>query len=120
MNLINRLSSCQIASMIRIYAAQYSPSGRLYLIHPAIFQSKTIYRRESIILDNPNAIHHWYILRDLLLNNRYITHPIVSKRNPPMTSYFANLFFDMFSSFVIYPMKGTFRSEKQYNKVQNG
>ena len=106
--------------MIRIYAAQYSPSGRLYLIQSAIFQSKTAYRRESIILDNPNSKHHLYILRDLLLKSRYIAHPNVSKKNPPITSYFADFLFDMFSSFVIYPMKSTFRGEEQYNKIQDG
>ena len=78
-------SSFQIASIKRIYAAQYKPSGRLYLIHSAIFQSWTVHRRESIVSDSPNTIHHWYILRDLLLNSRYIIHPHVKKVIPQKT-----------------------------------
>ena len=38
MYLMRQLSFFQMASMIRIYAAQYKPSGRLYLIHSIMFQ----------------------------------------------------------------------------------
>lgn len=68
----------QIASMIKIYEAQYKPSGRLNRTNSGILQSYTECRIVSTTFDNPNAEHHLYMLRDLLRNKRYIKHPHIS------------------------------------------
>ena len=74
--------SCHTASISSMYDAQYSPSGRLYLMKSGTYSWLADMRMGCMCSVSPNEQHHRYSVMSRLRNIRYMEQAQTKSRKP--------------------------------------